>query len=237
MTESSFPKRFPSIQCWIKDILEGVFSIEENLLFSKYGKIKRVRIVATLIDKGVFPKADSEDFRIDFKFDDSTGLIRVVAWGEPEMYEDFKVGDIVELVGIIPKTWNDYHSLKPEIIRKVDDPNLILLRNAEIIFRMKNGEIFEIPEIENISDEIEEISNEIEVNKLFENKNTVNEHDEVKEKIYLKIEESSGKGEKISFDKLRQELKISDNVLNTHINDLIRESRIYESENNNYEAF
>jgi RPA family protein len=237
MMESKFPKRFPGIQCWIKDILEGVFSTEENILFSKYGKIKRIKIVATIIDKGIFPKSDSDEFRIVLTLDDSTGLIRAVAWGEPDAYEDYKVGDIVELVGIIPKTWNDYHSLKPEIIKKVDEPNLILLRNAEIINRIKFGEIEEIPVLHNGGNDIEEFSDEIDVTTIFESEDHTTKHDEIKEKIYLIVEEYSTRGNGISFEKLKQEVKISEKDLRKHTNNLILESRIYKSDKDNFEAF
>jgi hypothetical protein len=53
-----------------------------------------------------------------------------------------------------------------EIIRKVEEPNYILLRDAEIIKRIKSGDIQKINVLAN--DETDEMSKEIDVNNLFE---------------------------------------------------------------------
>ncbi|KKM68828.1 hypothetical protein LCGC14_1457050, partial [marine sediment metagenome] len=91
--------------------------------------------------------------------------------------------------------------------------------------------------IENRGNNIEDLSSEIQENNLFETNKTLNESNDLKERIYLIIEKYSGKGERISFERLKQEIKLSDKDLYSYLNILIKESRIYESENNNYEAF
>jgi len=249
MNETTNYKRNPTIECWIKHIVEGTYSTEEKMLFTIFGKTKRVRVVSTIIEKReiINPQSGNNDeyveddeyenLRIEFDLDDGTGLIRAIIWRtNPENYKDFNKGDIVDVVGLI-RQWKEFTSISPEIVRKIDEPNFILLRNAEIIKKIKNGEIFDIPEIENLEKEIEDLSSELDVNDLFETKSTLIESDDLKERIYLIIENFSGKGERISFERLKQEVKVSDNDLNSYLNSLIRESRIYESENNNYEAF
>ena len=249
MNETPSYKRNPTIECWIKHIVEGTYSIEEKILFTIFGKTKRVRIVSSIIDKReiINPQSGNtdeyvedegfENLRIEFDLDDGTGLIRAIIWRtDPENYKDFNKGDIIDVIGLI-RQWKEFTSISPEIIRKIDDPNFILLRNGEILKKIKNGEIYDIPEIEKTVNDIEDLSSDIDVNKLFESKPTLNDSDDLKERIYLIIEEYSGKGMKISFERLKQELKVSDNDLNLNLNILIRESRIYESENNNYEAF
>jgi len=138
----------------------------------------------------------------------------------------------VEVVGRVSK-FGDYVSLWIEILKKVKEPNLILLRNAEIIDFIKHGEIQEIPKLVNTGKNIDEID----VTTLFENEGDPIKQDDKKEKIYLIIEEYSARGSGIKFEKLKQEAKLSESELRTYLNDLILESRIYESDNDNFEAF
>ena len=142
-------------------------------------------------------------------------------------------GNIVDVMGRVSK-FNDFVSLWLESMRKVEEPNLVLLRNAEIIERIKSGKIHEIPEI---ADEIEEFSDEIDVTTLFETETGFSEQNEIKEKIYSLIEQTSAEGKGINFERLKRDIKISDNELKTFLNDLILESRIYKSDNDNFEAF
>ena len=51
MSETQRFERFPAIRLWIKNILQGSYSNEDNSFFTIFGKTKRVRIVATIIEK------------------------------------------------------------------------------------------------------------------------------------------------------------------------------------------
>ncbi|MFX1418652.1 MAG: hypothetical protein ACFE9N_07010 [Promethearchaeota archaeon] len=241
-------KRFPAIQCWIKHIIEGQYDEKEKFFYTIFGHVKRIRIIGTIIDKKEKLIESNEtsmdieenfdtNLRIDFELDDSTGMIRGTLRNvNPDNFKAFKKGDLVEVVGRVSK-FRDFNSLWLEIIKKVKDPNLILLRNAEIINRIKHGEIEEIPEINNVIDSLEELSDEIDVNTLFEGENISIVHNELKEKIYSIVEKYSAEGNGINFKTLKQEIDISEKELRTLLNDLILESRIYESDSDNYEAF
>ncbi|MFW9828774.1 MAG: hypothetical protein ACFFEY_14370 [Candidatus Thorarchaeota archaeon] len=248
MNEMKVFKRSPTIQCWIKHILEGQYDDNEKFFYTIFGHVKRIRIIATVIDKneklveindtdiGIEENADT-NIRIDFDLDDSTGIIRAIKTNiDPENFKQFKKGDIVEVIGRVSK-WGDYCSLWIEIMRNVEDPNLILLRNAEIIEKMKHGEIQEIPEIEDLSDNFDDFSEEIDAKTLFESEDDSDKHNELKKKIYLVVEEYSAKGTGITFEKLQKAVKIPNNQLRSILNDLILESRIYESDNDNFETF
>ncbi len=243
MSEIQSFKRFPAVRCWIKHILEGNYLNNEKSLYTIFGKVKRVRIVATIIQKReiintpningdmIIEDKDESNIRIEFDLDDGTGFIRATIWqANPEQYEEFNKGDIVDVVGLIRK-WKDFISISPEIIKKVSNPNFILLRNAKIIKKIKNGEIQEIPEI--IEDEFGdyELSNEIDVNSLFEDENTT-ETDDVKEKLYSIIQQYSSEGNGISLKDLKGMIEISEEELKKFIRDLEIESRIYPSEEN-----
>lgn len=245
MNEIMSYKRNPAVQCWIKNILEGQYDENEKFFYTIFGHLKRIRIIATIIDKREILSEPSEqnmglednidtNMRIDFDLDDSTGMIRAIVRNvKPENFKSFKKGDIVEVIGRVSK-FGDFVSLWIESMRMVEEPNLILLRTAEIINRLKNEKLEEIPEIIN---NIEDFSDEIDVTTLFENKAHFPERNEIKEKIYLLIEQISAEGKGINFESLKQKIKISDNELRTFLNDLILESRIYKSDNDKFEAF
>ncbi len=248
MSDKMSFKRNPAIQCWIKHVLEGQYNEEEKFFYTIFGRVKRIRCIATIINKSEklvesneVDMRIEEDFnsnvRLDFDLDDSTGVIRAIIRNiNPENFKSFNKGDIVDVVGRASK-FGEFVFLWIEILKKVEEPNLILLRNAEIIEKIKHGEIQEIPESINKGKNIEEFSDEIDVATLFENEGEDIPRDDKKEKIYLIIEEYSARGSGINFEKLKQEVKLSDNELKSYLNDLILESRIYESDNDNFEAF
>ena len=59
-------------------------------------------------------------------------------------------------------------------MKKVENPNKVLLRSAEIIKRLKNGDIHEIPVITEMGDDIDNLSNEVEIDTFFEEENDTN---------------------------------------------------------------
>ncbi len=245
MNEIMSFKRNPAIQCWVKHVLEGRYNENEKFFYTIFGNVKRIRVIATIIDKREkLIEATEQDMgleddlssniRIDFDLDDSTGRIRATIRNiDPDKYKTFNKGNIVEVMGRVSK-FGDFVSLWIESMRNVEEPNLLLLRNAEIINKIKNGEIQEIPEI---SDDLEEFSDEIDVTTLFEKDTDFSERNEIKDKIYSIIEKTSAEGKGINFEGLKRDIKISDNELRTFLNDLILESRIYKSDNDNFEAF
>ncbi|MFX1275169.1 MAG: hypothetical protein ACFFBP_09735 [Promethearchaeota archaeon] len=245
MTEVERYKRKPAIRCWIHHIVEGKYSEETRSLFTIFGKIKRIRIIATIVQKResiMNQVAQEDDFiesddvsntRIDFDLDDGTDTIRAIIWRvDPEKYMNYKEGDLVDIVGLI-RYWNGYISISPEIMKKVIDPNLLLLRNAEIIKKIKTGDIKEIPEDENTIDLIDVIPDEIDLNNLYEEE-AGSKTDDIKEKIFTLIEEHHNG---ISFNDLKQNLNISDEDLKSCIRDLEMESRIYQSEENIFQSY
>lgn len=235
MSERTSYKRNPAIHCWIKHIEESKFNENENIFLTIFGKVKRVRLIATIIEKNE-KLIESDEFEIELEdeskanvrlilsLDDSTGLIRAYKDKvDPESYSVYDVGDIVDVVGRVSKR-GGYMSLWIEIIKKVEEPNFVLLRNAEIINRIKSGDTQEIPVLSD-------------VNNLFEDEFNYAERDDLKEKVYSVIESYSTNGKGINFEKLRIEIKMPDIELRSYINDLILESRIYESDKDIFESY
>jgi hypothetical protein len=235
MSERSSYKRNPAIHCWIKHIEEGKYNENENIIRTIFGKVKRVRLLATIIEKNE-KLIEIDEFEMDlgddskanvrliFSLDDTTGLIRAYKDKvDPEDYIDYNVGDIVDVVGRVSKK-GGYMSLWIEIFKKVDEPNLILLRNAEIISRIKEGDIEEIP-------------SQADVDNQFEDEFNFGEEDDLKEKVFSIIDSHSTNGRGINFERLGKQIKIPDIELRSYLNDLILESRIYESDKDIFESY
>ncbi|MHA1291620.1 MAG: hypothetical protein ACTSQJ_03005 [Promethearchaeota archaeon] len=247
MNEIQNFKRFPAIRCWIKHLLNGTFSNKSKSLYTIFGAVKRVRIVSTIVDKreiiinsieneDILLNEENNNIRLEFDLDDGTGLIRAILWRvDPEKYSEFNKGDIVDVVGLI-RQWKDYTSISPEIIKKIYDPNFILLRNAEIIKKIKSGDIQEIPDQSEEFLNINGTSGDINIEDLFEEEEN-GEENRIKEKIYSLIEQHTSEGNGISFEEIIKAINISTETLKNYIKDLEMESRIYPSEKDVYQSY
>ena len=234
MIETQRYKRLPTICCWIKNILDGRKIPNKNAVFTIFGEIRRVRFTATIINKREFLMNEKNDLeenitsRIDFYFDDGTGLIRAVLWDLDLIeYEEFVKGDIVDVIGLI-RSSGDFISINLEIMNKVNEPNLLLLRNAEIIKAVKSGRIYDIPEEDVLIEE-----SEIDIDDLFKEEDSP----QIKEEIYMTIKNHSSDGTGINFTKLKETILISEDDLRNYLKDLMEESRIYQSEKEVYQTF
>jgi RPA family protein len=238
MNETQTYTRYPAVRCWIKHLLESKYIDEDKSHFTIFGKVKRVRLIATILEKreiinnesseGSEFDEDSSNMRIEFDLEDGTGLIRATLWrADPEDYADFKKGDLIDITGL-PRNWKGYVSISPEIINKVKDPNFTLLLDAEILKRIKLGDIQKIPEYE--SDQIDEIPDEFDIDDLFEEENSFEEEDENKLQILNIIKEKSSDGEGVSFNEIKSLLDIPEKDLRDYLQTLEMESKIYESE-------
>ena len=240
MNSPQYPKRAPAIQCWIKHLMEAKDSKEEKSLYTIFGKIRRARVVGTITDKREliasqptdgevsYDSVSDSELRIEFDLDDGTGMIRATLWqADPEKYSGFNIGDIVDIVGLIRK-WKDFVYISPEIMKKIDNPNFVLLRNAEIIKRIKSGDIETLPSKEQDFDEIE-----FETEKI-NNKEDINTEDSLKAKILNLIQKNSEKSKGTHLNDLKIDLQITEKKLKGFIRDLEYEGKIFLSDENTY---
>ena len=252
MNETRTYEFSPAIRCWVKHIVEGRYNAKEKSLFTIFGALKRIRLVATITNKEEFVSKRMNDINspteeistnLRFELDDGTGIISAVKWDvDIEKYKDLNTGDLVDLLGRV-----GYFNEKAQIssinfIKKIIDPNYILLREAEVIKKIKSGNIQEIPPDEGGDSEMNEdsffdnLSDDIEIDKLF-GEGEPSKVDTIKEEIFSTIYEYSQDGNGISLEELQSRLQIPENKLRTYINDLVMESRIYPTEENIYQSY
>jgi len=252
MSETRTYEFSPAIRCWVKHLVESRYNAKEKSLFTIFGALKRVRLVATITNKEEFVSKRTNDINspteeisnnLRFELDDGTGIISAVKWDvEIDKYRDLNIGDLVNVLGRV-----GYFSEKAQIsnitfIKKILDPNYVLLREAEVIKKIKSGDIQKIPDIEDIDSEMDEdsffdnLSDDIEIDKLF-GEGEPSKVDTIKEEIFSIIYEYSQDGNGISLEELQSRLQIPENKLRTYINDLVMESRIYPTEENIYQSY
>jgi hypothetical protein len=233
---------FPAIRCWVKHLLEGKYKVEEKSLFTIFGALRKMRLVATITNREDFVSNTSTgelSTNLRFELDDGTGLISAVKWDvDLDKYDDLNKGDIVDILGRVGFYGDTVQISNIKLIKKVKNPNYILLRDAEIIKKIKSGDLHEIP-IDSETDEefsFDNTSDEIRIDKIF-GEEQPSEVDKLKEKIFSIIYEYSQDGNGISLKELQFKLQIPENKLRTYINDLAMESRIYPTEENIYQSY
>ena len=233
---------FPAIRCWVKHLLEGKYNAEKKSLFTIFGALKRIRLVATITNREDFVSNTSTgelSTNLRFELDDGTGLISAVKWDvDLDKCNDLNQGDIVDILGRVGFYGDTVQISNIKLIKKVKDPNYILLRDAEIIKKIKFGDIHEIPIDSEMDEEFsfDNISDEIRIDKIF-GEDQPSKVDKLKEKIFTIIYEYSQDGNGISIKELQFKLQIPENKLRTYINDLVMESRIYPTEENIYQSY
>jgi len=125
-------KRIVSKKVWIKDLVRGKYVKGEgwdpNYVEIGGEKISRVHLIATVVSKFI-----SEDGNYGtLTLDDGTETIRVKAFG-PDVVKlkNPKIGDIVRFIGRV-KEYEEEIYLSPEIIRRIEDPNWIIVHKLEL---------------------------------------------------------------------------------------------------------
>lgn len=247
MSDTETYKRFPAIRCWIHHIMEGKYSHQDKSLYTIFGQVKRVRLMATIIEKrellsntensgeDLFDEEESSNMRIEFDLDDGTGRIRATLWRvNPEDFEKFREGDIVDVIGLI-RRWKEFTSISPEIIKKIQKSDALLLRDAEIINRMKAGETTEIPEVEETDVQMEEMTDEIDIDTLFSDEES--ELTSLKEEIFSIIKDHSIKKDGIKFSDLKKQVEISEEELKNYLRELEMEMKVYQSDEEIYQIY
>lgn len=129
---AEFRQRQTAYKLRIGDLIRGEYFAREGLEpnYIKIGEkeISRVNIIATVVNDF----SNEEGSYSTITLDDGSGNIQIRAWKEDvNLISNIKLGDIVMIIGK-PKSYNDQIYLIPEIIKKLDNPLWIKLRNLEL---------------------------------------------------------------------------------------------------------
>lgn len=126
--------RSVALKVKIEDLVKGKFvrqsDVEPSHLLSPWGQhILRARAIATVIEKFISQDQNYGVLRVD----DGSETIRLKAWGEDvKTLADFKVGDLVDVIGRVREYEGEVYLL-PEVIARIEDPNWELVREMEVL--------------------------------------------------------------------------------------------------------
>lgn len=150
-------KRYPAKRVYIGDLHEGQWLSDENILASRYGKLKTVRICGTItqkkedtkeiVEESFISNNINDNTRIFFQIDDGTGRLNCTIWGvQFEDYSNITYGSIVDIVGNT-RSYQDKINLNIKFIRKIENPNDEIYHNLEVLKKRKLEPTFEIEKI------------------------------------------------------------------------------------------
>jgi RPA family protein len=113
---------------WVKN--EG---LEPSFVVTQSGEqVSRARILGTVVSKFV---SEDENFA-SITIDDSTDTIRAKTFKTVKPLDVIQVGDMVDLIGKV-REYNAEIYIMPEIVRKITDPNMEMLRRLELVAKYK----------------------------------------------------------------------------------------------------
>lgn len=235
-------KRNTAIKTRIKPIITGKFSKQEGLnpsyVITDFGmRLSRVRILTTIVDRF---SAETGKFAA-ITLDDGTGTIRAKAFNAVSIFDGLEVGNIVDVVGKLKEYQGEVYII-PELIIKIDDPNWETLRELEIkksgeAWQEKRKTVFEYQKQVSDLEELKKVMKERfgiappDVESIAQTQEVaeVEEEDDKKVKdslIALIAELDSGDG--CDYSELIAKSGLSEDVLDSIINDLLEEGLCFE---------
>ncbi|UCG95432.1 MAG: hypothetical protein JSV92_00045 [archaeon] len=240
-------KRLTAIKTSIKPIIEGKYvkgeGFESNYVLTPTGlKISRARILGTVMTKFV-----NDDRTYGFVvIDDQTETIRAKIFKNLKLIENINQGDLVDAIGKVREYDGELYVM-PEVIRKIDNPNFIILRKAELLeqsktlenvrekiqgFKKQTSDLEEIKKLaqaEGIEPEITEaiVQSMSQAEEIREEKETGKDKKPVKEMI-LEIIDRLDEGTGAEYSAIITESKMDEPEVEEVINELLGEGTCYE---------
>jgi RPA family protein len=160
MTPERF-KRATAYKLRIGEILSGKpVKNDERFNFLELGdkEIRRVNVVANIIEKYENPGGENKTKYSSFTIDDASGQIKLKAFGDDvDNFSNIEQGDTVMIVGKL-REYNDEVYILPEIIKK-KDPRYLLVRKLELQGEEKK---VDKTEVKAVKDKIIEMTKEAE---------------------------------------------------------------------------
>ncbi len=236
-------KRLTAKRALAEDIVDGRYfrreGFKSNYLVTPRGqRLSRVKIVATVVSTFV-----NDDGSYAFLvLDDGTETIRAKFFQELDDFESVEEGDLVLVIGKVQEYEGEIY-INPEIVRKVDDPNLLSLNMAEIAEEL--GELKRDKErLKELKEEMDEgyeemFAEEVGIDRaeaILKSKDLDEEEDkddEKEDKSELRKEileaiEGIDDGEGASYQEIIDEVDAEENDIDSVVNDLLTEGTCFE---------
>lgn len=126
-------KRMTAMKVRVSDIVNGKWEKREGMVpsfvVSPNGEeISRARVMGTVVGRFL---ADDGNFA-SMTLDDGTETIRMKTFKTTKPLDSFETGNIVEVIGKVREYMGEIYMI-PEIVTRIEDPNMELLRKLELI--------------------------------------------------------------------------------------------------------
>nr|MBA4405498.1 hypothetical protein [Nanoarchaeum sp.] len=216
--------RQTAYKIWISDLVNGEFINPEGEWDPSYVKVKnlnvsRVNIIANAIDK--YKNEDSN--HISLTLDDGSDNISLKTWNEDsKLLNNVEIGDMILVIARV-KEYNNKIYLTPEIVRKLDKPEWMILRKKELV-----SEYGERKQVINSEHEIEQEFQDDMLPKITEESIFEEEPSNALRQKLLNTIEKNDKGDGADLAKVIFESKIKETKAQNLIYDLLKEGEIFE---------
>ncbi len=169
-------ERQTAVKVWIRNLTNGQYILnpgwEPNQVLAGDLKISRANLIGVVVQM-----SDSKVLNYDYVImDDGTGSIMVRAFENREVLKNFKIGDIVNMIGK-PREYGGEIYLIPEIAKRIDNQLWIDVRKKELENMPLLEEKQNTAATEEFKTEVEEVETEDIVTPLDKIINTIKELD------------------------------------------------------------
>jgi hypothetical protein len=126
-------QRMTAKKVTVSDLISGKWvkkeGMEPSFVVTRSGdEVSRARVMGTIVSSFI---AEDGSFA-SITLDDTTETIRAKTFKTTKPVDDFRVGDIVDVIGKVREYLGEIY-LIPEVIARIEDPNRELLRKLEIM--------------------------------------------------------------------------------------------------------
>ena len=201
----SMPERMTAKKVTIKNLTGGEWVQQDGMdpsyvVAANGQKVSRARILATVVSKFV---SDDKNFG-SVTLDDGTDTMRAKVFKDMGPIERAEQGQLFDVIGKV-REYNGEIYLMPEVMRRVDDPNFLLLRRLELARQEKDTPA--------------------EVEAMNEEEKPPTKSEELRKQLLELIDaEKAG----ITYEELIKKSRRSENEVDSAVNELLSEGICYE---------
>ncbi|WP_371801941.1 hypothetical protein [Candidatus Lokiarchaeum ossiferum] len=106
--------------------------------------INKKEVVEQNSEDSFLAESFESNSRLSFQIDDGTGQLWGTIWGiEQNEYDHLLKGDLIDFVGIV-RFYKSNVAVTAEFVRKIKDPNNLIYHNLEVLRKRKLDQSFEI---------------------------------------------------------------------------------------------
>ncbi len=247
-------KKNPAYKLNISDITDNPYvktdgDFEPNFI-DIAGKLKVIRV--RILAKVTFRYVSDDGNYASITLSDGKSSIRVKAWQDIKCLKETEKEDMVDIIAKV-REWNGEMYLVPEVMRKIDDPNLETLRRLEIKKFRKDMDLSQKAGIEkeingrtnvDVTEKekrplekeektIEEPQEEAKINAPEDESSAKDNNEPKKEEkslrvIVLEVIDNLDEGDGADFDDVLESVKGKEKEVEEIINDFLSEGTCYE---------